>query len=187
MSKCLIVLGMHRSATSLVAKALHDQNNVHWPSSAFVHRSQPHGHWECRPIVELNDRILQAAGGAWFTPPPVSEIRALANQFNSDIARTLQKVKGDRPIWGWKDPRTVLTFELFAPHLAGEDLHFIVCFRDPRRIAASLQRRNGGDRAAWEKLAREYNERIFEILENYPSGCEKVIGQADMDSHSAAP
>ena len=172
MSKCLVVLGMHRSATSLVAKALHDQENVHWPATLFVHKSQPEGHWECLQIVALNDRILQAAGGSWFAPPSLSAIWVVRDQFDAEIAQTLKSIKGDSPIWGWKDPRTALTFELYAPHLVEEDLHFIVCFRHPRKVAESLQRRNGGDLGNWEELAREYNERIFDILENHPSDIE---------------
>ena len=119
-------------------------------------------------MVELNDRILKAAGGSWFSPPSIREILAVGPQFQKEIARTLGVIKGDNLIWGWKDPRTALTFDLFAPYLTSEDLHFIVCFRHPRRVAESLVKRNGGDISFWEDLAREYNERIIEILEEYP-------------------
>ena len=67
----IIVLGMHRSGTSMVAGALAS-------SGVYVGRDEelladqadnPLGFWERRDVVDFDEHILLQSGGSWFNPP----------------------------------------------------------------------------------------------------------------------
>ena len=75
MSKPTIVciLGMHRSGTSLVSRVLNVLGVYLGPEEHLMRPStdNPTGHWESRPIKEINDEILSILGGSWSEPPPL--------------------------------------------------------------------------------------------------------------------
>lgn len=161
--KTLVVLGMHRSATSLVAKALHDQYNVSMGHT--YHGTTPHNVWgnhEDSHAIKLNTDILRAAGGGPLSPPSEKAILEQAEPF-ADRIQEFIRMHEQPPIWGWKDPRTTLTVRLFLPYLS--DPHFICCFRTPSEVADSMMRR--GDLKSRERvkaLVREYNARLLRFL-----------------------
>ena len=136
--KAFVILGMHRSATSLVAGGL-NKFGVNMGSNFIKSdRGNPMGYWENKKFRILNGEILHRAGGSWDNPPPRDKILALKNEFAPRIKDLIKE--SELPLWGWKDPRTILTIELYLPYL--KNPHFICCFRDPMEVAKSLQRRN---------------------------------------------
>jgi len=167
MSKCFVVLGMHRSATSLTAKGLHEagvymgrlNHGTGWLGKT---KDQPHGHFECQDFVALNRWILKEVGGSWMNPPPFEKILRIRG-----IDNVIQEIitKHKRPLWGWKDPRTILTYDLYAPHL--EDVHLVCNFRDPAAVAKSIERRDNMNSTKALKLAKVYHKRLMTILERY--------------------
>jgi len=169
--KTVVVLGMHRSATSLVAKAL--AGEIHMGDDLLPPTwDNPHGHWENRRFVDLNDRIIKAAGGTWRAPPSIASINEVAPQFDEEIKTTLAEEGQGRDLWGWKDPRTTLTVRLYVPHLVNP--HFVACFRDPREVAASLAMRSKGnfDTSPMSpqlalQVARVYNHRLVGFLSEW--------------------
>ena len=66
-------LGMHRSGTSLVSRVLNVLGVYLGPEEHLMRPSSdnPTGHWESRPIKEINDEILSILGGSWSEPPPL--------------------------------------------------------------------------------------------------------------------
>jgi hypothetical protein len=165
-SKCFIVLGMHRSATSLMAKSLH-QGGVYMGNKLIpADRGNPKGYFENIEIVRLNDAILSAAGGSWIKPPSHEDI--MATDFSEQIQEMLEKYR--RPLWGWKDPRSLLTIEKYLPYI--KNPHFVCCFRPPDSVAKSLYTREG-ERLPYKKglaLAKEYNKRLLTFLHSYGGG-----------------
>lgn len=164
-AKTFIVLGMHRSATSLVAKALSQEicfgNNFLPPAP-----SNPRGFFEDRDFVDFNDRILRRAGGSWKNPPPEEKILNLASTFGPMIESILEDKFKDESFCGWKDPRTTLTIKLYLPYL--ENPHFISCFRNPVDVAKSLVAR---DKSFTLESARHltdiYNQRLLKFLTEF--------------------
>src|SRR5262245_15813329 len=91
----VVVLGMHRSGTSLCSHILRAlgvdmADRIPGPrtTSAAPHPSNPRGHWERWEIVEFHDRILSlfnrdysgrfhdfALPVAWWADPRVAQIR----------------------------------------------------------------------------------------------------------------
>ena len=163
MIKTCVVIGMHRSATSLVAKAL--ANEIDMGAVFRPIADQPAGNWENLDFMQLNIDILKAAGGSWDKPPSHEAIMAVKSRFKKRIKRLVGKFNEKHQpdgIWGWKDPRTVLTIELYKPFLINP--HYITIFRNPQEVAKSLQKRNGFSIEFGLDLASIYNSRIIRFL-----------------------
>jgi hypothetical protein len=165
--KTFIVLGMHRSATSLAAKGLY-YNIFMGDNFLSKDESQPYGYYEDTDFVHLNDEILEKAGGSWSNPPSHEAILAQALPFEDKIKDLISKkeIKAEKyaqqrkliePCWGWKDPRTTLTIELYMPHVKSP--HILACFRNPKDIAISLCKRN----CKWDELSEESQSALIEL------------------------
>jgi hypothetical protein len=129
------------------------------------------GHWESVDFLKMNQAILKAAGGSWHHPPSHEEIMAVEPQFREKIELLVARyaVKNDK--WGWKDPRTCLTIELYHRFLS--DPHYIVTQRDTDEVAGSLLRRHEPVYECqphhwyldfWAMLAEEYKRRYSAFL-----------------------
>ncbi len=162
--KSVIVLGMHRSGTSMISGILNILGIDMGKNLMDSHWSNPLGHFENLEFVKLNDEILKAAGGSWDNPPSEDAILAQKEKFSLYIKRLIENEASG--IWGWKDPRTVLTIELFLPYL--KNPYFIICHRNPKNISASLKQRDGKDIDSSLKLIQIYETRILNFIKKYP-------------------
>ena len=127
-------------------------------------RANPLGFFEDRSFLVLNREILQAAGGDMYRPPDPEAILAQKETFQRIIRQLVeQKVS---PCWGWKDPRTSLTMELFVESLPNP--RFVVCRRDVSAIAKSLQARGDMSFDEGVELSSVYEDRIERFFSRYP-------------------
>jgi hypothetical protein len=153
----VLVLGMHRSGTSLCshllsALGLDMTDNIAAPGSASVTPDNPRGHWERWEIIEFHDRILAlfnrgyfghfhdfALPVAWWADPRVAQIRR-------EIVAFLEKRMGEG-YFGFKDPRTVRLMPMW--HQIFNELklapRLVLCLRNPAEIGRSLNARDGLD------------------------------------------
>ena len=80
--KTFVILGMHRSATSLVAKGL---NNVIYlgedDDMLPPQEDNPEGFYENNKFIDLNNEIISAAGGNWLEPPSEKAILSVKDEF----------------------------------------------------------------------------------------------------------
>ena len=113
--KTFVILGCHRSATSLVAKGLHEAGVDMGVIDPRVNDSQPQGHYENHAFVNINSSIIVEAGGEWYDPPPREAILSLRNKYDIAIRSLINHYQ--KELWGWKDPRTILTIDLYLPYL----------------------------------------------------------------------
>jgi hypothetical protein len=165
MAKCIVILGMHRSATSLVAKGL-AAAGVHMGDVYLPHDSgNPEGYYEDIDFLNLNKSILIEAKSSWRNPPTEKQILELRYNLPimNRVEKLVQKKQSHKRLWGWKEPRTVLTIPLYKPFL--EEPIYVACYRNPEEVAKSLQKRNGMDIAEGIALADMYNTRIKNFLE----------------------
>jgi hypothetical protein len=158
----VMVLGMHRSGTSVTTHALHRLGlSVGDPRGLLPARpDNPRGYWETRLLSELNENVLRAHGGTWSAPPslPRGWTRgACVVAFRAEARRRFAAVFSDDGAWVWKDPRTCLLLELWRPLLVEAAL--LIEVRDPLAVAGSLRRRDGMSKALalalWERHLRE--------------------------------
>lgn len=156
-NKTMVVLGMHRSATSLVAKGLHEAG-VNMGDNLLMHgRGNPEGHYEDGDFIALNDAMLTASDGSWRCVP-----RMLTDRYDTLVEQLV--TKKDEGLWGWKDPRTTLTIEKYYDHL--EDPILVCCFRKPEKVGQSLKARGDMKAKQGEELARQYNRKLIEFLQS---------------------
>jgi len=158
--KTAIILGMHRSATSLVAKGL--SQVIEMGPNGRQFNDQPDGNYENLNFVRLNEKILEAAGGSWDDPPTEKAIINTSRKLKKEAKDLVWAYNSKFDFWGWKDPRTCLTYPIFKPYLRNQII--ITVFRDPLQVAESLKQRNGFSIENGLRLARIYNERIMEII-----------------------
>lgn len=163
--KTIVLIGMHRSGTSVVSGVLYKLGVDMGKNMFGKTKSNPLGHFEDINFLNLNDRILNASGGSWENPPKKHAIMSQKEKFKEDIVNLLNKKK--ERCWGWKDPRTALTIELYLPFLSNE--YFIVCHRNNLEIAKSLQKRNGMSIQKAIDLCTIYKENIDNFFNAYPN------------------
>jgi Sulfotransferase family len=153
----VLVVGMHRSGTSLCSHILSAlgvdmADKIAGPGNASVTADNPRGHWERWEIVAFHDRILGlfnrdywgrfhdfALPVAWWADPRVAQIRR-------EIVAFLEKRMGDG-YFGLKDPRMVRLMPVW--HQIFNELKLapkvVLCLRNPAQVARSLHARDGVD------------------------------------------
>lgn len=161
--RIILVLGMHRSGTSCLTGSLQQAGLVLGEFSEW----NPHnlkGNRENTEIMTLNESVLKASGGSWDAPPrrvkwlPVYKMRA----------RAILDKYADNPLWGFKDPRSLLTLDGWLE--CGIEPQYIGIFRHPDAVAGSLMRRNGDaiDRRRALELWYAYNRRLLQLYKKKP-------------------
>jgi len=136
-STAIIILGMHRSGTSCLAGSLQQQGI----SLGEVSRSNEYntkGNRENQEIVSLNEDILTTSGGDWKKPPTMIRWEKAHEEKRDQIIKSLQQQ--NTPYWGFKDPRTLLTFKFWKQGLPS-DFKIIGTFRHPLDVVNSLAKR----------------------------------------------
>ena len=105
--RLFLVFALHRSGSSATAGILHYLG---------ADMGQNEGLFENLDFVAINDEILWAASGSWDRPPSPQAITNVG--FPPErIENFLSKYA--RPVWGLKDPRFLLTFDLWKTHFSG--------------------------------------------------------------------
>lgn len=169
----LILCGMHRSGTSLVANVLREAGlDIGTRDDVGLGVGQPRGHFEDRDFFRLHEAILAASGRSCFTADDSSP-GEVAPVFE-ERARALIAARADRPFWGWKDPRTCLFLDLWDRLLP--QARYLFLYRHPVDVALSLWRRNTDPELsadpwlalrAWEL----YNRRLLALRDRHPERC----------------
>ncbi|NLF31864.1 MAG: sulfotransferase [Planctomycetes bacterium] len=161
----VIILGMHRSGTSLIARVLERLG-------LFAGRRKEHNH-EAWLLLKLNDWLLAQCAARWDHPAPFDllldapDVRARTARYLDDLLGSPRAIsylgwrrwlryrhprRLPRP-WGWKDPRTTFTLPLWRDVFP--EARIIHVRRHGVDVAASLMtRRVDGFRAACAKYDR---------------------------------
>jgi hypothetical protein len=165
----VVVLGMHRSGTSAVAGLLHNAGLKVGAADDLIEANEgnPKGHYELRPMMELNDTILKQWGGAWDNPPAFPD-----NWQNSELAldqiASIRALIAENQLHDWviKDPRITVLLPLWSAAL-GDDAAYVAMYRHPREVALSLEVRDSMPIAVGMSLWWEYNYAMIHHLDGY--------------------
>lgn len=158
--RSVVVLGMHRSGTSVVTRVISLLGlRLCRPDDLYTAPDNPTGHWESISLVAVNDRLLRQAGGTFTAPPDLPDgwERQPVATAAAERARAVFGYAYPTGPWVWKDPRTCLTLPFWRAVLP-DDLVAVYVHREPLEVAASLARREGLGKARaiamWERYAR---------------------------------
>jgi hypothetical protein len=192
--RAVIVLGFHRSGTSMLMRLLNLLGVDLGPEEdllAAVDGDNPRGYWEPRWINELNDEILALHGGTYDRPPRLTgewwSAPAL-EPLRDKAAAELDRAFGDAPVWGFKDPRTCLTLPFWRPLIEArsDDVRYVHCLRSPAETAASMLRRDiypDTDAAFWGRSWLEHTARALEATAAEP---RRLVFYDDLLARTAA-
>jgi hypothetical protein len=157
----VLVLGMHRSGTSALARVVNllgfhvgDEGALVRPSAA-----NPAGHWEVEALSQFNAELLVALDGTGSAPPAAAadELSALAGgEWGTRAKELIDESFAGRP-WVWKDPRLCLLLP-FWRRVLDEAPTVVATVRNPLEVADSLEVRSGLPTAyalaLWERYQR---------------------------------
>jgi hypothetical protein len=147
-STAIVVLGMHRSGTSALARVLNLLGVTLGNDLVEARADNPKGFWEHQRILETHDNLLEVLG-TWFddyAPLPQNWWeREEVQPFREQLIRIIESDFTGSPLWGFKDPRTCRLLPLW--HQIFDELKcerkFVLMLRNPYEIARSLATRNG--------------------------------------------
>jgi len=161
-SRVVIILGMHRSGTSSLAGIL-EGAGLTLGKVSRQNLFNPKGNLESKKIIDLNDALLRHNGGAWDNPPARIDWPEALKQERDLIIRGYR----DSLLWGFKDPRLLLTLDGWLEGLSGHGVSFAATFRRPGSVAQSLYKRNQFSLEKSLFLWKTYNEKLLAYHEAF--------------------
>jgi hypothetical protein len=146
--RAILVLGMHRSGTSALTRALHAAGAAAPATLMPAGPDNPGGFWESAPVSAYNEEILAAAGFSWrdWRAFPFGAVDAAARaELDRRMTAVLRDEFGAAGLFVLKDPRLSRLLPLWLPALAalGIGATAVIAIRHPGAVARSLARRNG--------------------------------------------
>ncbi|HLM85863.1 MAG TPA: sulfotransferase [Solirubrobacteraceae bacterium] len=156
----VVILGMHRSGTSLVTRLVSLLGLAVCRDEDLLagRKANPRGHWESKSLLDFNERLLDELGGAWFCPPALGAPE-LARMLRRHRVEALARVRDAHPRrpWVWKDPRTCVLLAFWSAVLE-QRAAYVLVVRHPLEVSDSLARRDryapALSLALWERYTR---------------------------------
>lgn len=181
----IIILGMHRSGTSLVAGCLEAAGLYLGPVNNYAPFNKK-GNKENESIRDLHDSILMRHGLDWKSPPgsPVT----WTEQEKQKLFDLLRPYRSAQRPWGIKDPRTIWLLNGWLEIFPDADI--VAVFRHPTLVARSLSARAGSISLPLESaysLWRATNQRIIDLRQNIEFRLLHYAGQETIKSSFFEP
>ncbi len=165
MSRQIVILGMHRTGTSMIAGVL-QLAGVHMGmfrgrSGAEAARCNPKNFFEDRSFLDLNVAVLKAAGTSAFEMVPQSVIDKVTGHGQAMLELVEQR-DAVYEVWGFKDPRTLLVLDHWKRYLGNPLL--VLTVRSQAAILQSLSRRSSPTRDKALQTLERYDTLLLQIL-----------------------
>lgn len=157
-SRAVCVIGMHRSGTSAIARGVSALSVDLGDNFLELQPDNPTGYWEDKAVVGINQRVLEELHLTWDDSAPIAPERFAHHRIRLLRIKAVRYLNENfmvRPLWGFKDPRTIrlLPFWLGALRECAASDAYVVAIRHPRSVAASLFRR--------QEITREKADRLW--------------------------
>lgn len=162
-----VVLGMHKSGTTLVSQMLHE-SGIAMVESGDSRAGYDDGNtWERESTKDVNHAILGSRDVHSLRTARHLRV-ACGPAEQARMREIIRACNGSHPDWGFKDPRTCLTYESWARELP--EHRIVVIYRTPQEAWAHYWRKASGGRCVTvfrECIPRwcEYNGAILAALE----------------------
>ncbi|MBT7371267.1 MAG: glycosyltransferase, partial [Gammaproteobacteria bacterium] len=163
----VVILGMHRSGTSLIASSMpllgYSLGDNLMPGGG----DNPKGFFEDLDMVAFNDALLAHNYSSWDSPLNGIVSETTSTPELEARAQELLKTKfAETDRWAVKDPRMCLLMPFWQEQFKalGIEAVSIVVHRNPLDVAASLERRNSFDKRHCLLLDYIYNRTLLRFL-----------------------
>ena len=146
----VLVLGCHRSGTSVTANVLQILGCNLGDELLGAHPdSNPLGHFENLAALGFNENLLEQLGTDWRDPQPLNSNRSfeeIKHRTEALLDKLILELL-EKGITALKKPRITFLLDLWAPALEKQnlDLKIVVVMRHPSEVAASLLKRDSLD------------------------------------------
>ena len=139
----IIVLGMHRSGTSLVAELIDKWGAFGSDQFLATDYRNSQGYWEYEPLVHFNRRLLVSVQSQSFVPPSdkheaTLRERALEPAWRREALQLVSAMELGLRAWYWKDPRLAVTLAFWQQFW--DDPIYVITVREPVDTALSLHK-----------------------------------------------
>lgn len=145
----ILVLGMHRSGTSALAKVLVELGARVPDDEVQANEGNPRGYFEPRTVVSIHDSFLRSIDRAWNDPDPLDPGLFQGEAAGTARLRLGQLVERYAADWesGWvvKDPRMCRLMPLWddvSRRYESDRPRVLHVLRSPLAVADSLEHRN---------------------------------------------
>ena len=153
-STSVIVLTSGRSGSSMLSKML---------SALGVDMGQTDAWGEDVEIQVIHKRALASVEHSWHRPPDRGT-RDEMQRNSVNVIRVAVESRRNRRLWGWKDPRTPLFFQVYRDLLIGRDVRLLCLFRRPEATARNLVRSAGMSIEDALRLVHFYEALVCEAI-----------------------
>ncbi len=156
-SRAIVVIGMHRSGTSAIARGLAALSVYLGNDFLDAQPENPTGYWEDKGVVDVDERVLKALRLRWDDVAPIHPGRLRGWRMwglRREAIRGLRRLFTAHSLWGFKDPRTIrlLPFWLRVLRDCDVDDSYLLVIRNPSSVAASLFARQSMELEAAQRL-----------------------------------
>ena len=188
----VLVLGVHRSGTSVLTSALAAMGCATGDFPQKATDENPDGYFEHPAFRAFNDRLLKHLGGSWdnwgFHAGLVAEaLPGLSGWLDEAAALLTETFSGPGP-FVLKDPRLCTLLPFWRVAVARADLRpaCVIMLRDPQEVADSQTRRAPGAPVFYalltepEPMAALWAVTMHGLLQHLPPDGGYVVAHADL-------
>jgi hypothetical protein len=172
--QAVVVLGMHRSGTSMLARLL-VALGVDFGKRLLTDEVPDNqiGYWEQADIVELQEAILDRLDRTWYGPNghlalpegwrSRPDIVPLLARLSDILTQELDQARG---LWGFKDPRTARLLPFWQAQFTARGVQAltVLAVRHPAAVCGSLLARNSINGMTLDRAQRLWQIHNRDIL-----------------------
>jgi hypothetical protein len=156
--KLILVIGPHRSGTSLCAAAIECMGAELRLTDQYLNEENKKGFFEQAEIVAFNEELLLCLGGSWDNPlfdGPAAIAGAGLQEWESRACELVRSLFAGARTVAIKDPRFCQLLDFWLPVFRqcgyrNEDIYLVQVVRDPVEVALSQQSRALANPAFYE-------------------------------------
>jgi len=138
MSATLIILGMHRSGTSLCARWIHECGINIGDQLIGEGVGNTDGHFEDKDFHDIHEDVFKTCNMP-YGGLEANRVITLSSDQRTRLQNIIHKKNKLRSYWGWKEPRTCLFLSEYVPILRSPC--YLVMFRTCSEVVNSLWNR----------------------------------------------
>jgi hypothetical protein len=168
MEKLIIVLGMHRSGTSVLTGILNKMGLPLGDNLMKPTNDNPKGYFENMDFFRFNEMILSGCGGSWYNVNGLSTERMLNPKYRK-ILKSLITKYSTHSTFGLKDPRVCVLLPLYESvcEEMGIDIEYVMVTRNKESVINSIHKR--------DKLPKEHVSKLVDSYLKEPMEREHIL------------